>query len=138
MLNPSTADAHHDDPTVRRCVGFSRREGCTGLVIVNLYSWRSPNPRDVWDALEAGWDPWGPHHDRAVSAVIRAADGPVIAAWGANRAAPIGVDRFPAPAAGWWCLGTTKDGSPRHPLYVRGSAPLVRWADPRTPPPGTV
>lgn len=34
-LNPSTADESQDDPTIRRCLSFARREGCGSLVMVN-------------------------------------------------------------------------------------------------------
>ncbi|TQG73397.1 DUF1643 domain-containing protein, partial [Pseudomonas aeruginosa] len=32
-----------------------------------------------------------------------------------------------------WCLGTTKDGHPRHPLYVRGNQVLLPWVPRVTP-----
>lgn len=44
LLNPSTADAEHLDPTLRRCVGFAKRDGFGGMVILNLYAFRSPSP----------------------------------------------------------------------------------------------
>ena len=42
MLNPSTADASLDDPTIRRCRRFSEDNGYTGIVVVNLYAYRAP------------------------------------------------------------------------------------------------
>ena len=40
MLNPSTADANADDPTVRRCMGYARSWGCGSIEVVNLCAWR--------------------------------------------------------------------------------------------------
>src|SRR5690606_8982503 len=37
MLNPSTADANADDPTIRRCRGFAKAWECAGLLVINLY-----------------------------------------------------------------------------------------------------
>lgn len=131
MLNPSTADSTEDDPTIRRCVGFAKREGYTSLVVANLYAWRATDPRELLTAV----DPVGPDNDTYLRKLLEAARDdvptrPVVAAWGAN-AQPARVvafrelaDRIGVPL---WCLGTTKRGAPRHPLYVAGDAPLVRW-----------
>ena len=56
MLNPSTADAEIDDPTIRRCVGFSKREGAGGIAVVNLYAFRATSPADLRQASA----PYGP------------------------------------------------------------------------------
>lgn len=123
MLNPSTADATQDDPTIRRCIGFARREGCGGLVVVNLFAFRATSPDD----MKAAADPVGPENDAHIRAVTSAADGPVIAAWGAHgshggRAAHVrGLIGAPL-----WCLSKTKAGAPGHPLYIKGDAPLIR------------
>lgn len=59
MLNPSTADADVDDPAIRRCVAFSKREGAGGLTVTNLFAFRASNPAALVDAS----DPVGPEND---------------------------------------------------------------------------
>jgi len=121
MLNPSTADASEDDPTIRRCVGFARREGCGAIQVVNLFALRAADPRE----LLASPDPVGPGNDGFLLARPLAAC--IVAAWGTHgslrgrsaevRAMLVGVRLL--------CLGVTSIGEPRHPLYVRADAPLV-------------
>jgi hypothetical protein len=133
MLNPSTADASLDDPTIRRCTGFARREGYGALIVLNLYAYRATNPK----VLVTCADPVGPHNDTILWAhLLAAAEGPtpVVAAWGANAkrervAHVLGL----RPSVDWRCLGVTKDGQPRHPLYVRGDQPLVPLPTARNP-----
>ena len=127
MLNPSTADAEVDDPTIRRCVAFSKREGCGSLHVTNLYSLRATDPAEL--ALHK--DPKGEQTtDLLVEASYHArAGGLVIVAWGAHPMAVKGagsVERM-FQAAGAKCLGTTKQGQPKHPLYVRSDQPLAPW-----------
>lgn len=139
MLNPSTADATVDDPTIRKCLGFCRRWGCGSLQVVNLFGIRATSPRDMMSAA----DPVGPRNRRAVARALRrhrcAADidpGPVVCAWGAHGGF-LGQDRemIARLRQHEWvepmCLGVTRAGHPRHPLYVRLDTPLVpyRWDD---------
>ena len=128
MHNPSTADANVDDPTIRRVRSFTEREGCGGFTVVNLYAWRATNPRE----LRAVADPVGPDNDRHIAAAVRAASGPVIAAWGAIQSwQRIRVARLlqgPLARAELRCIGEpTKANHPRHPLYLPGNAPLQHW-----------
>ena len=53
LLNPSAADETREDPTVRRCIGFTERDGCGGLDVVNLYADATTDPDDLG---RAGWD----------------------------------------------------------------------------------
>jgi len=132
MLNPSTADASKDDPTIRRCVGFARSWGYDGIEVVNLFALRSPNPEDLIDSMEAGVDPVGPENDRIID-FVAGRSAKLIAAWGAHPFAKTRAQKFldiRGVGSIVECLGVTKDGSPRHPLYVRADQELMRF-DPR-------
>lgn len=125
MLNPSTADAALDDPTIRRCRGFAKAWDCAGIVVANLYALRSTNPAMLWNHP----DPVGPENDAMLAKLIREHE-TVVCAWGANaRPDRVAVvrsmfHRQSAPV----CLGMTKHFAPRHPLYVRGDQALVEWS----------
>lgn len=130
MLNPSTADAEVDDPTIRRCMSFTQRFGFDAMVVVNCFAYRATDP-DV--LLEVGAETAvGPDNGEWVRKACHQG-GLIVAAWGApkqplaNAARDIGKiiknDGYSVK-----CLGKTKDGSPRHPLYVRADAPLIDWA----------
>ncbi len=129
MLNPSVADDRHDDPTIRKCVGFTHRLGHSGLVVLNLYAYRATNPVELWKA----GDPIGTDNDRKIAyqlQIAAASRWPVICAWG-TRARPDRVTTICQIIAGLTvqpqCLGLTKDGSPRHPLYAPYTAALAPW-----------
>jgi hypothetical protein len=128
MLNPSTADATVDDPTIRRCIGFARRDGYAGLVVVNLFALRSTDPAALGQVLEQR--AVGPDNDAYLSMLLaeRVRRGlPTVAAWGAHPGIEKRIQHVRAlvPGIDWRCLGTTKAGAPRHPLYVRGDQPLA-------------
>ena len=121
MLNPSTADAFVDDPTIRRCVGFAKRENCGRLKVVNLFSLRATHPKDL--VGQTNGPEWLGYFTQAVN------DSRFIcAAWGSHKS----VKESPAyeiieNIETLWCLGTTKEGHPRHPLYVKSDTPLTRY-----------
>lgn len=128
MLNPSTADAAADDNTIRRCAAFARSFGHGGVLVANLFAYRATRPGDL--ALAA--DPVGPDNFRYVGMLLEQVDY-VLCAWGANGAL-LGQGRtmgeFLAARTKMYCLGTNRDGSPKHPLYVRSSMQLMPYALP--------
>ncbi len=128
MLNPSTADENNDDPTIRRCIAFARREGCGRLVVCNLYAYRATDPA----TLDEVADPCGPDNDAHLMRAAKEADLAVLA-WGARHLRdeqPQRVTTLVAALAPTFVFGWTANGDPRHPLYLRKDAPLVPW--PRT------
>ncbi len=126
MLNPSTADADVLDPTIRRCVGFSQAWGFGGLEVVNLYAIRSTDP----DRIYTDADPIGDRNDQAIGAAV-ARCRLVIAAWGVHGAhndrGGSTARMLRAYGTELYCLGVTKDGHPRHPLYLRSDAARVPY-----------
>ncbi len=126
-LNPSTADAHQDDPTLRRCMGFARREGAGSLVVVNLFGFRATRPADLW----AAGAPVGASTDRVLRQELREC-ALVVLCWGNLPSWAVGraqtvlgmVDLVGLPPMH---LGLTRAGHPRHPLYTRAVAPLHPW-----------
>lgn len=127
MLNPSTADATNDDPTIRRCMSFSRAWGFGGIIVVNLFALRATDPK----ALRIHADPIGPDNDYYLESLTYGKR-MNMAAWGAHTGANERARSLIAsghlPDKMLKCLGTTKDGSPRHPLYVKSSTIPAPWS----------
>lgn len=125
MLNPSTADASTDDNTIRSCMRLTRHWGWDGIVVVNLFAFRTRSPRH----LAAAPFPVGPENDRYVADAIR--ETPLtIVAWGIRPKSLLSrgsLDVVLASPRGLFCLGTTKDGSPRHPLYLPTATRIEPW-----------
>lgn len=117
MLNPSTATEVQNDPTVERCERRARALGHGSFRVVNIFAWRDTDPK----AMRAAAEPVGPENDAAIAAACDWAD-VVVAAWGAHGAH---LDRGAAvrallarAATPVTHLGLTKEGHPRHPLYI--------------------
>lgn len=120
MLNPSTADAFADDPTIRRCTAFARTWHAGGINVVNLFAYRATRPAE----LRRASDPAGSANDEFILEACRP-PAMVIAAWGAHgslrdRAETV-TKMLAAAQVRLFCLGVTRDGHPRHPLYVPAS-----------------
>lgn len=141
MLNPSTADAEQDDPTIRRCTRFAERWGFDAMTVVNLFALRATDPRALRlgaTPLEGVWtSPVGPEND---DVILDHADrcSLIVAAWG-NRGSLYARDeavRHLLADRPLYHLGLTKMGQPRHPLYVPADTDPQRWlsGSPRTPP----
>ena len=131
LLNPSIADAMEDDPTIRRCIGFAQREGCTGLRVLNLFALRSTDP----SSLLSHPDPVGPENDIYIKRATQDSEGCIwVAGWGMmghkrikERASTVIASLGDRDV---WCLGINLDGSPKHPLYLSSDTELVPYTFP--------
>lgn len=128
LFNPSTGDGRQDDPTLRRCLGFTESWGFGGFEVVNLYALRSPEPWRVFDVE----DPVGPKNDQAVTEALARATS-VVVGWGATigprHLVRVAKVESLADRAGinLECLGQTFNGHPRHPLYLKADTPRVPY-----------
>lgn len=145
MLNPSTADAAVDDPTVRKCWTFAQAIGADIMEIVNLYAYRATSPRDLFAAHKAGVDIVGPDNAEHLSAMVAWCDR-VICAWGNpqwpkhGRAMHVArvkdvlelinaiPDKIPE------SLGVAPGGYPPHPLYLPNSTRPEFYPGPKASP----
>lgn len=133
MVNPSTADAFTDDPTIRKVRGFATRLGYHRFSVGNLFAHRATDVRE----LRGSVDPVGPDNDAHLARLLAEAE-LVVVAWGPTA-------KLPRPLRSRWievagmavragkplhCLGVAADGQPRHPLMVPYAAVVSEWAAP--------
>lgn len=130
MVNPSTADAEHDDATIRKCVGFARGMGYGSIEVTNLFAFRATEVKDLRDCLE----PVGPDNDRHIRDALSRSN-LTVCAWGSRAKLPkylhpristvksIIAERGTTPRH----LGLTKSGDPKHPLMIPYKQRMERW-----------
>jgi hypothetical protein len=131
MLNPSTADAFVDDPTIRRCVQFARDWGHGRLIVTNLFAMRATNPREL---TTGDLEPIGAENDSYLLDAALICD-TLVYAWGnhgtleGRGAAVVELLRHRLKSLGQepWCLGLTKKNQPRHPLYLSRLAMITPY-----------
>ena len=123
MLNPSTADEISDDATIRRCVGFAKRWGFSGLVVTNLFAYRATQPSDLCSLLatNGGWrEAVGEDNTAHLSREARMAH-LVVCAWGDNcemknsnrhDLSMLSILEY----RDIFCIRKTKRGNPVHPV----------------------
>jgi len=124
-LNPSTADEKFDDPTVRRCINFSRRLGYGSMIMLNIFALRSTDPKNLLKHK----DPIGPINDKHIVCEVLRHD--TIIAWGnhgrlLDRGDEV-IRLLGVAGTKIFCLGQNSDGSPKHPLYLRNDSSMVEF-----------
>lgn len=122
MLNPSTADANFDDPTIRRCINYTMQWGYGGIVVVNLFALRATNPKE----LRKSTNPFGTENNMYIKKASAEAN-LTITAWGI-QGRYLGRDKIVMMMlTEKYYLALTKNRSPRHPLYLRSNLKPIRY-----------
>jgi hypothetical protein len=122
MLNPSTADADVDDPTIRRVINFAKSWNYGGVFVVNLYAFRSTDPK----GLKTTSDPIGPENRKHIQELVGSVDR-VIYAWGNKEKEPQWLRELITTP---YCIALSTKGIPKHPLYLKGdSQPILYLRD---------
>ena len=123
MLNPSKANAHRDDNTIVKCMKFSEKWGYNQIVILNLFAFVSTDSKLLHSTPEI----IGPENDNYISKSCYGKK--VVCAWGAHpkvRDRALDVLKL-INKDNVYCLGITKDGWPKHPLYIPYTANLMKY-----------
>jgi hypothetical protein len=122
LLNPSTADEQRNDPTIRRCMRFARAWNFGSMEVLNLFAFRATDYKELFRAS----DPIGQENSRFLLQEVQRCS-TVVLGWG-TRGKFLSRDRqviqLLADRKEVYCLGLTKDGQPRHPLYIKGDTKL--------------
>lgn len=129
MLNPSTADENIDDPTIRRCIGYAKEWNCGGILVGNLFAYRSTNPNGL---LKVD-DPIGDDNIWHIKNLVSQSD-IVVCAWGNSNIVKrldkkIKYDYRPLTVIknNLHCLELSNDGTPKHPLQLKKNLKLIDY-----------
>lgn len=126
MLNPSVADEMRNDPTVERCERRARQLGFGAFVVTNIFAWRDTDPF----AMRRAKAPVGPENNTVLVEATRDSS-QIIAAWGTHgkhreRGSEV-ADMLRSEGVLLHHLGLSKEGHPRHPLYVPYAQRPMLW-----------
>ena len=119
-LNPSTANETKADNTIHSVMRIARHNGYGGVYMLNCWPMVATNPKFLkWDELS---DEWNAHTLRVLGSICQ----DVVFAWGNFKVVQKqGRDQellnmFPSAL----CIGKNRNGSPKHPLFQKGTSKL--------------
>lgn len=131
MLNPSTANSTTNDATVRRCIGYAKAWGYTGILVGNLYAWRSTSPRALFD-VRGSEEQIGPENERHLRGLLRRAS-LVVCAWGQSgpttlaKLYAMNLCREGGQFRALHCLKLNNNCEPSHPLRLSKKLQPMRY-----------
>ena len=125
MLNPSSADAHHDDPTIRRCANFTKNWGYGGFYIGNLYPLISTKPKLLLQSLSTSHLENKSNLNEMSKKCTR-----IVCAWGNFQIVKkLGIpdDFFFDVKDKLYYISMSKNKIPKHPLYLKSNLKLKKY-----------
>ncbi len=128
MMNPSTADPLYDDPTVAKCRRYAEAWGYGSLLVGNTFAYRATDQRELCRVL----DPVGPRNTEHLLQMAAEAACVVFAYGKPHRSLRL-LGVCSAEAVRRYCpekshvLQLCADGTPSHPLYLKGDLMPVPW-----------
>ena len=128
MLNPSTADHNTDDRTIRRCIGFAKSWGYGGIMVGNLYAYRATKPKKLFKHIverkhQCTSDP--DNAENIVEMLLKC--NKMVYAWGTNGNKYFRGREFVSTLPDGYFIELSKDGTPKHPLYLKGDLKLEKY-----------
>lgn len=130
-LNPSTADGNKNDQTIRKLIGFCKTWGYGGFTIVNLFAYRSSNPKILAWLLENGKDPIGKENQEIIGSYRESKKYKLsIMMWGNNlpKGFEIYANKIRNILKNPHYFNTTKKGHPMHPLCLPYNTKLKKFS----------
>ena len=118
MLNPSIADGKKDDPTIKRLIFFTKKHRYGGFYVANLFTQITPYPRDL------NMDNYSKKKNLKIIRGLIKKSHSIVYAWGNLVSEPkefIKLIERPL------CFGINKNGTPKHPLYLRSDTKLQNF-----------
>lgn len=122
-LNPSRANETYNDPTITRVINFARDMGYGGLFFGNLYAFRTPHPRELIENLDIAIGKENNFHLKLMGGQSQK----IVFAWGSWKFISVRSAEVKKLFHEAWCFGINKDGNPKHPLYLKKTAQLIRF-----------
>ena len=127
MLNPSLANDKEDDRTTKRIINFAKKFGYGSLEVVNLFAYITPKYIELKDLEKS--EAVGKENNKYLIRALKSAD-KIIAAWGENGTIHQRHEEIVQIIDGYDIdsLGSpTRDGHPRHPLYLSNDIELLPY-----------
>lgn len=126
MLNPSTAVTEKCDPTLGRCISFARSNEFGSITVVNLYSFQTASPKVLWEADVQSLSENVSNVKQSIDKAVM-----IIGAWGVqikkDTCFSWVLDYVKASGKSVHCLGKNKNGTPKHPLYLKNDILLEEY-----------
>lgn len=113
-LNPSTADANIDDPTIKKCLNYAKNWWYGWFYMWNLFAYRATEPKNMMKVFDPIWK----ENDIYLKSIFEKGE-KIICCWWEygtfqNRAQEV-LKNIPTP----YYLKLNKSGQPGHPLYLK-------------------